>query len=139
MTNNSAPEYNLTIIQHTYCSDCVWINGRISQVYQASGIVRGDDSRRWRVQIVSPPWEREARQSEFPSYFETVDVPAIKLEAGNRVVFASQDPALINDVLVHLKWMLVNRRSNAQIEIELAQFVQNWKPPVAVDACPVAS
>jgi hypothetical protein len=128
-------EYLLTIIQHTYCPDCIWVKGKITDVYHASSIVRGEDSKHWRVQILSPPWDREARKAEFPAHFQTVDVPALKLEVNRRPVIVTQDPALINDLLVHLKWLLMNRLSNAQIEREMIKFVQEWKAKPGPDTC----
>jgi hypothetical protein len=138
MTNPREPEYLLTIIQHTYCADCMWMKGKITDVYQASGIVRGEDSKRWRMQILSPPWDREARKAEFPSRFETVDVPALKIEADRRLVLATQDPALISDLLVHLKWLLINRNSNSQIEKQVTDFVRGWKAQPGNEVCSVS-
>lgn len=137
MIDQTAPDYVLTIVQHTYCADCMWLKGKITDAYHASGIVRGEDSQRWRMQILSPPWDREARKAEFPSRFETIDVPALKLEADNRLVLATQDPGLISEFLVQLKWMLINRHSNAQIETQLIEFVKQWKHQPAPDACVV--
>ena len=42
--NDRNPEYVLTIVQHTYCADCMWVKGKITDAYHASGIVRGEDS-----------------------------------------------------------------------------------------------
>ena len=103
MISQQEPEYVITIVQHTYCADCMWLKGKITDAYHASGIVRGEDSKRWRMQILSPPWDREVRKTEFPSRFETIDVPAMKLEAGDRLAFATQDPGLISELLVQLK------------------------------------
>lgn len=138
MTNTREPEYLLTIIQHTYCADCMWVKGKITDVYHASGIVRGEDSKLWRMQILSPPWDREARKAEFPPPFETVDVPALKLEVGKRLVIASQDPALVSDLLVHLKWLLINRHTNSQIEKQVTDFVREWKGQPGNEVCSVA-
>jgi hypothetical protein len=113
----------------------MWVKGKITDVYHASGIIRGEDSKRWRVQILSPPWDREARRRDFPSRFETVDVPAIKLEAGERLVFASQHPALIGDALIKLKWLLINRKTNAQIEAEMRDFVTTWSENLGDQVC----
>ena len=134
---DTTPEYILTIVQHTYCADCMWVKGKITDAYHASGIVRGEDSKRWRMQILSPPWDKEARKAEFPSRFETIDVPALKLEADGRLVLATQDPAMISEFLVQLKWMLINRHSNAQIETQLVDFVKQWNGQPAPDACVV--
>jgi hypothetical protein len=136
--NTNEPEYLLTILQHTYCADCMWMKGKITDVYHASGIVRGDDSKLWRMQILSPPWDREARKAEFPSRFETVDVPALKLEADKRLIVATQNPALISDLLVHLKWLLINRNSNSQIEKQVADFAREWKGQPGNEVCSVS-
>ena len=128
MYNNNAKsaDYLLTIIQHTYCSDCMWLKGKITDVYHASGIVRGDDSMYWRVQILSPPWDRQERAKVFPRGFATVDVPALKLEADNQIVLATQSPGLINELLQKLKWLLINRKTNQEIGQELKEISQNW-------------
>jgi hypothetical protein len=117
----------------------MWVKGKITDVYHASGIIRGDDSKRWRVQILSPPWDREARRRDFPSRFDTVDVPAIKLEAGERLVFATQNPGLIGDALIKLKWLLINRTTNAQIETEMRTFVTTWKENLGNEVCAMSS
>jgi len=137
MIDSKQPEYLLTIVQHTYCADCMWVKGKITDVYHASGIVRGEDSKYWRVQILSPTWDRESRKADFPSRFETLDVPALKLEAAGRLILATQDASLITDLLVQLKWMLINRRSNAQIEHELLAFAKDWKPQPSSETCVV--
>ena len=137
MIDARQPEYVLTIVQHTYCADCMWVKGKITDAYHASGIVRGEDSKHWRMQIISPPWDREARKAEFPSRFQTIDVPALKLEADNRLVYATQDPGLISEVLVQLKWMLINHDSNVQIEKQLVEFMKAWKGQPAPDACAI--
>ena len=132
------PDYILTIIQHTYCNDCMWMKGKITDAYHASGIVRGEDSKRWRMQIISPPWDRNERRAEFPKGFSDVDVPAMKLEVGKRIAFATQSPTLINELLVKLKWMLINRHANAQIEKQLFEIAKNWKEPASPGAtCPI--
>ncbi|HST22675.1 MAG TPA: hypothetical protein VLR90_16245 [Blastocatellia bacterium] len=117
----------------------MWVKGKITDVYHASGIVRGEDSKRWRMQILSPPWDRDARRLEFPSKFNSIDVPALKLEAGNKLVFATQDPALIGDLLMHLKWMLLNRVSNAEIEKGVLDFTRDWKAKPNPELCAVGS
>ena len=139
MLNKKEPEYVLTVVQHTYCGDCIWLKGKITDVYIASGIVRGEDSKRWRMQILSPPWDRDARRLEFPPKFDSIDVPALKLEAGNKLVFATQDPALIGDLLMHLKWMLINRVSNAEIEEGVRDFTRGWKAKPNSELCAVGS
>jgi hypothetical protein len=133
------PDYILTIVQHTYCADCMWVKGKITDVYHASGIVRGEDSKRWRMQILSPPWDREVRKSEFPSRFSSIDVPALKLEAGNRLILATQDPAFISDLLPHLKWMLINRLSNADIEKGVLEFARDWTAKPSSNICAVSN
>src|SRR5215831_9244159 len=125
------PEYVLTIVQHTYCTDCMWIKGRITDVYHASGIVRGEDSKHWRMHMLSPPWDREARRAEFPIGFQSIDVPAMKLEVNRRLIFATQDASLINELLINLKWMLINHNSNAEIEQQLAKLVATWDAEAA--------
>jgi hypothetical protein len=132
-------EYVLTIVQHTYCGDCMWVKGKITDVYHASGIVRGEDSKHWRMQIISPPWDRQARKAEFPSRFDSIDVPALKLEAGNKLVIATQDPALIGDLLMHLKWMLINRLGNADIEKGVLDFTRDWKAKPGPELCAVSN
>ena len=126
MINSPGAEYVLTIVQHTYCTDCMWIKGKITDVYHASGIVRGEDSKRWRVNVLSPPWDRDARRAEFPIGFSTIDVPAMKLEVNKKLIFATQDPILINELLMKLKSLLINCRTNAQIEEELEKIEKNW-------------
>jgi hypothetical protein len=126
-TNNiKCADYLLTIIQHTYCSDCMWLKGKITDVYHASGIVRGDDSMSWRVQILSPPWDRKDRAKEFPRGFATVDVPALKLEVDNKIILATQTPGLINELLQKLKWLLINRETNQEIKRELEEMARGW-------------
>lgn len=125
------PEYILTIVQHSYCTDCMWLKGKITDAYHALGIVRGDDSKHLRMHILSPPWDRELRQAEFPVGFPTIDVPAMKLEVNRRLVFATQDPSLINELLVNLKWLLINRNSNAEVERQLAKVVNAWDAEAA--------
>jgi len=139
MIDERQSEYVLTIVQHTYCADCMWVKGKITDAYHASGIVRGEDSKRWRVQIISPPWDREARKVEFPSRFDSIDVPALKLEADNRLICATQDPGLISELLVQLKWMLINRHSNVQIEKQLVDCMKEWKGQPSPDACAIGS
>jgi len=139
MIETKEPEYILTIVQHTYCADCMWVKGKITDVYHASGIVRGEDSKRWRMQIISPPWDREARKAEFPSLFDSIDVPALKLEAGSRLVIATQDSAFISDLLLHMKWMLINRLSNADIEKGVLDFAREWTAKPDPTLCSVGS
>jgi hypothetical protein len=44
----------------------------------------------------------------------------------------------IGELLVQLKWMLINRLSNAQVELEVVDFVKGWKGQAAPDACAVS-
>jgi hypothetical protein len=134
MINSPGTEYVLTIVQHTYCTDCMWIKSKITDVYHASGVVRGEDSKRWRVNVLSPPWDRDARRAEFPVGFATIDVPAMKLEVGHKVVLATQDPVLINELLMKLKWLLINCHTNAQIEEEMVKVTRNWDSAAAIAA-----
>ena len=137
MPNKNEPEYVLTVVQHTYCGDCIWLKGKITDVYIASGIVRGEDSKRWRMQILSPPWERSERKRDFPRGFPDIDVPALKLEVDVRVILVTQNPGLINDLLVKLKPMLVNRDSNAQIRYKLEELVRNYQDSPNQTLCTV--
>ena len=139
MMNTKHPEYILTIVQHTYCGDCMWLKGKITDAYHASGIVRGDDSKHWRVDILSPPWERDERRAEFPSGFKTIDVPALKLEVDKRIALATQDPSLISELLIKLKWMLINRISNSEIENQMVEIAREWKGAPAGVACLASS
>lgn len=137
MTNNNELEYVLTVVQHTYCGDCIWLKGKITDVYIASGIVRGEDSKHWRMQILSPPWDRGERKKDFPKGFPDIDVPALKLEVDERVILATQNPGLINDLLVKLKPMLVNRDSNAQIRYRLEEIARNYQDTPNQTLCTV--
>jgi hypothetical protein len=119
------PEYILTIVQHTYCNDCMWLKNKITDVYHFSGIVRGEDSKHWHINIISPYWSREQRKKNFPKGFATVDVPAMKLEAEDRVILATQDPTTISELLGQLKWMLMNGLSNSEIEERLIEIHTN--------------
>src|SRR5262249_34386439 len=83
------------------------------------------------MHILSPPWDRDARRAEFPIGFQTIDVPAMKLEVNRRLVFAVQDASLINELLIKLKWMLINRNSNVEIEQQLAELATAWDTDVA--------
>ncbi len=131
-------EYILTIVQHTYCNDCMWLKGKITDVYHASGIIRGDDSQNWRMHIISPPWDRARRKAEFPKGFSDIDVPALKLEVGNQIAFATQNPALINEILEKLKWLLIKRQANAEIMTQLKDVIRDFKETSEPDVCIVA-
>lgn len=135
MAEAKQPEYVLTIVQHTYCPDCMWMKGKITDAYHAAGIVRGDDSKYWRMQIISPPWDRGDRKAEFPSGFASIDVPAMKLEVARRVAFATHNPSLINELLLKLKWLLINRHTNEQIEKAMVEVVHSWKDVQTSDTC----
>ncbi|MBI3649710.1 MAG: hypothetical protein HY231_01535 [Acidobacteria bacterium] len=104
----------------------MWIKGKITDVYHASGIVRGEDSKKWRINVLSPPWDRDARRAEFPIGFSTIDVPAMKLEVNKKIIFATQDAYLISELLIKMKWLLINCHSNAQIADELQKLTDNW-------------
>src|SRR5262245_36841087 len=121
--NPPASDYSLTIVQHTYCNDCMWLKNKITDVYHFSGIVRGEYSKHWHMNIISPYWSREQRKKDFPQGFTTVDVPAMKLETDDRIIFATQDVNLISELLSQLKWMLMNGMSNQQIETGLMEIV----------------
>ena len=64
-------------------------------------------------------------------------MPALKLEVDGRIIFASQQPGLINDVLLKLKPMLVNRDSNAEIHKKLEEVVRNYKESATQTLCTV--
>ena len=117
-------EYVLTLVQHTYCSDCASIKNRIAEVYIMSGLPRGEESRYWRLQILSPPWDRDARRSEFPTGFKNVDVPALKMEINGRTAAVTQVPGTISTILTKLKEMLREHRSNDQMASEIARLAK---------------
>jgi hypothetical protein len=130
-------EYVLTLVQHTYCADCALVKNKIAEVYIMSGLPRGEQSKHWRVQILSPPWDRNARRPEFPSGFADVDVPALKLEINGHTVATTQVPGVISAVLVRLKEMLGGRNSNEQMACEIERLVATSaiRPEDAI--CPV--
>ncbi|HEY7546187.1 MAG TPA: hypothetical protein VID27_14945 [Blastocatellia bacterium] len=130
-------EYVLTLVQHAFCTDCALVKNKIAEIYIMSGLNRGEQSKHWRVQILSPPWDRNARRTEFPKGFKSVDVPALKLEVNGRVVATTQAPGDISNILSKLKEMLGKRCDNDQIasEIELMVKSSTSKPEDAV--CPV--
>ena len=117
-------EYVLTLVQHTYCSDCASIKNKIAEVYIMSGLPRGEESRYWRLQILSPPFDRDARRNEFPSGFKDVDVPALKMEINGRTAALTQVPATISAILTKLKEMLREHRSNQQMASEIARLIK---------------
>ena len=127
-------EYVLTLVQHTYCSDCASIKNKIAEVYIMSGLPRGEDSRYWRLQILSPPWDREARRKEFPAGFKDVDVPALKMEINGRTAAVSQVPGTISVILAKLKEMLREHRTNDQMASEIVRLAKasSNKPDDAV-------
>jgi hypothetical protein len=135
MKSSNKSEYVLTVVQHTFCKDCVWLKNKITDVYHASGMIRGEDSQYWRVQIISPPWEREARYRDFPRGFKTVDVPAVKLEIDKRLAFATQNSALISALLATLKGLLISRQTNAQIGEQLSKMVEEWVDTPGAASC----
>ncbi|HLG14921.1 MAG TPA: hypothetical protein VJH03_10530 [Blastocatellia bacterium] len=120
--NTQTPDYVLTLVQHTYCKDCALIKNKIAEVYITSGLRRGEESKNWRIQIVSPPWDRDLRRAAFPSGFDDVDVPALKMEVNNRVVAATQEPAAISVILTRLKEMLIDRRTNEEMASEILRL-----------------
>ncbi|HEU4389517.1 MAG TPA: hypothetical protein VFV34_17060 [Blastocatellia bacterium] len=139
MESSKPSEYVLTIVQHNFCKDCVSLKNKITDVYYASGMNRGDDSQHWRIHIISPPWDRNDRLRDFPRGFQTVEIPAVKLEVDKAKVFATQNPALISELLTKLKWLLINRHTNVQIEGQIAKLVQEWVDSPSDAACPVDS
>jgi hypothetical protein len=58
MADLDPSDYLLTVLQHNYCSDCMWIKGKITDVYNASSLMRGEDSKTRRINVISPVWER---------------------------------------------------------------------------------
>jgi hypothetical protein len=115
------------------------LKNKIADVYVMSGLNRGDESKHWRVQIFSPPWDREARKADFPSGFKEVDVPALKLEVGGRIVTTTQAPAAISAVLTNLKTMLLNRASNGEMAVEVERLIKNTIDSSTGDYCPVGA
>ena len=136
MTQQSK-EYVLTLVQHTYCADCALIKNKIAEVYIMSGLPRGEQSKHWRIQIVSPPWDRTARRRDFPNGFSDVDVPAIKLEVNGRITALTQTPGVISAVLVRLKEMLAERASNEEMASEVARLVAASSIRFDEPVCPV--
>ncbi|MGH9821943.1 MAG: hypothetical protein ACREDR_01590 [Blastocatellia bacterium] len=119
-------EYVLTAVQHTCCDDCNKLKTKFADVYNASGISRGEDSRHWRVQLLAPSSEithgRHMGNEEDES-----EVPGLKLEGDGELVFDVQDPTLIGELMGRLKWMLVNHNSNEQIRFQLTTLIQRWR------------
>ncbi|HKV39330.1 MAG TPA: hypothetical protein VJX67_08960 [Blastocatellia bacterium] len=126
MANKETSEYILTVVLHPYCSECIKLKSKLVDVYNASGISRGEESKHWRLQIISPPWERREREIDFPPGFATVEVPAVKLEVDGRLAFAVQDAALIDELMSRLKWMLINHAENGEIAIQMEQVIDGW-------------
>jgi hypothetical protein len=137
MIGTDSSDYVLTILQHNYCRDCMWLKGKITEVYHASSLMRGEDSKNWRIHIISPPWDRNRRQAEFPRGFQGIDVPALKLEVNGHMVFATQNPPLIDELLVRLKTMLMNHETNAQIKDHLADIARNYKDTSNAASCSI--
>src|SRR5580704_17036401 len=115
MTDLDPSDYLLPILQHNYCADCMWIKGKITDVYHASSLMRGEDSKTWRINVISPIWDRDKRALDFPKGFTGIDVPGLKLEVDGRVTLATQNPALIEGILLKLKAMLMGHKTNAEI------------------------
>lgn len=132
-------DYVLTIVQHNYCGDCMWIKGKITDVYHASSQMRGEDSKNWRINIISPMWDRNKRALDFPRGFDSIDVPALKLEVDRRPVLATQNPGLINELLLRLKSLLMNKQTNAQIQAELVRVGKEWKDIDGQESCSIAN
>jgi hypothetical protein len=137
MTDLDPSDYLLTVLQHNYCSDCMWIKGKITDVYNASSLMRGEDSKTWRINVISPVWERSKRAAGFPKGFGSIDVPALKLEVDGRLELATQNPALIGAMLLKLKAMLMSRKRNAEIRSELQMLVRDWKDKDIPTTCEV--
>src|SRR5215471_3532928 len=108
MPNTTQNDYLLTIVQHNYCPDCMWLKGKITDVYHASGLMRGEDSKNWSISVISPLWDRNRRALDFPAGFESIDVPASKLAVDGTIVVGSQNPPLIDALLLKRKSMLTN-------------------------------
>ncbi len=130
-------EYVLTLVQHAFCTDCALVKNKIAEIYIMSGLNRGEQSKHWRVQILSPPWDRNARRSEFPKGFKSVDVPALKLEVNGRIMAATQIPGDISDILSKLKEMLGKRCDNDQIADEIESMVKASSNKPDNSVCPI--
>jgi hypothetical protein len=91
------------------------------------------------MQILSPPWDREKRKADFPAGFHSLDVPALKLEADGRLVFATQNPEMISELLVNMKGMLMSSLTNLEIHSRLSDIVLNWKDGRGKTTCIVTS
>jgi len=139
MADPHQKDYLLTIVQHNYCSDCMWLKGKITDVYHASSLMRGDDSRNWRINIISPFWDRDKRPKDFPKGFDSVDVPALKIEVDGKVAVASQNPALIGEMLLKLKSALTGREANQSIVERIQTLARDWKDPETPASCEVRS
>ena len=72
MIDDRQPEYVLTIVQHTYCADCMWVKGKITDVYHASGIVRGEDSKRYRQTIWFDFAKAKAEQAHLTAHLQSL-------------------------------------------------------------------
>ena len=114
------------MVQHTCCDNCYKLKSKFIDVYNASGVSRGEDSKHWRVELLSPAQDGEDERSNFPAGFDGTDVPALKLEADGRVLFAVQEATLIEELMGRLKWMLINHNSNDQIQSQLTQMAEHW-------------
>jgi hypothetical protein len=134
---NPMKEYVLTVVHHTYCADCAVIKNKIAEVYILSGLQRGEQSKHWRVQLLSPPWDRGARRREFPVGFPDIDVPALKLEVNGRIVAVTQSPGVISAVLARLKQMLTDRLSNEEMASEINRLAHTSNIKLEDDVCPL--
>ena len=137
MPNTTQNDYLLTIVQHNYCPDCMWLKGKITDVYHASSLMRGEDSKNWRINVISPLWDRDKRALDFPVGFESIDVPAVKLEVDGKIAVASQNPALIDALLLKVKSMLANREPNHHIKEQMEEVAREWKDSDAPVSCQV--
>lgn len=126
MITKKFPEYLLTFVQHTCCDDCNRLKNKFIDVYNASGISRGEDSKHWRVQLLAPSSNVEHGKHEISTEQESLEVPGFRLEEDGDVVFDVQDLQLIEELLGKLKWMLVNHNSNEQIRTQLGTLIQQW-------------
>lgn len=86
----------------------------------------------WRMEILSPSLDASRRPDDFPQGFDTLDVPGLKLEADGKVVFAVQEPFIVEQLLARLKWMLINHQSNEQIASQLTELIA--RPEVLLSA-----
>ncbi|HYL99543.1 MAG TPA: hypothetical protein VEZ90_11365 [Blastocatellia bacterium] len=125
MITKRIPEYVLTIVQHTCCDDCNKLKVRFADVFNASGISRGEDSKHWRVQLLAASSEVQ-HATQYGTSEDTSKMPGLKLQADDTVVFSVQDTTLITELMGRLKWMLINHNTNEQIRSQLAGLIEQW-------------